>query len=310
MRYKKNLIAVLLMTAVIIIIPAACQSPAAPASGTQFEVTSLQVKPAEVNSGDSVKVIADITNSGGTSGNYTAKLIVDGIKTEEKDIELDPGSSQTVTFVLSKTEPGSYKVGVGSMSSTLVVKSTLVAKEIQLKYDDGSARDYLSLSKPNTGYLVDFIAPSNPFVINNVRIYGLIYGGHGFLVKDIEVQIWDKDKTVIYTTTIPGKSFPLLSFLLSDIQSKGAWVDVEVPDIKVEGNFSIHVYTDSTEGQGFRMGADDSEINSTSDITIRNEAGADTAAPNWPYSATRWNGDRTHVHWMVRVVGNAMVPQE
>jgi hypothetical protein len=310
MRYKKRLMAVLLMAAITIVIPVACQSPAAPVTGGQFSVTSLKIKPAEVTTGDNVNVTAEITNSGGMLGYYTAKLIVDGTKIQEKDIELDPGSSQTVTFAFSKTEPGSYKIGVGSMSTTLVVKPAMVAKETELKHDDGLARDFLSLNKPNTGYLVKFTAPSDPFVIDTVSVYGLIYGGHGFLIRDVEIRILDADNNILYTTSIPGKSFPLLAYILSDIETRGAWVDIHVPYVKVTGDFSVHVYTGSTEGQGFRMGADDSEVNTNSEVTIRNDAGDDTLAPNWPYNAAKWNGVKTHVNWMVRVTGNSMVPKE
>jgi hypothetical protein len=223
---------------------------------------------------------------------------------------VEPGSTRTVTFSLSKDEAGVYEIGIGARSATLTVKSKRVAMQVELKYDDGVAKDCLSLVKPCTGYSVGFVSPPDPFSISKVRVFGLVYGSPGFDIGNSDLQICDKDNKVLYTTAFSGDKFPLRRRLGDNIDSTGAWADIDIPDVKVEGNFYIHIYTGIPSGQGFRMGAASNVINTRSDVTVRGDDGVDNLAPKWPYSVAPWFGDKSRVNWMVRVTGNAMVPQE
>jgi len=306
MNDKNMLVAGLLSLVISLTMATACTS----APSAQFEITSLLVKPTEVAMGEKAIVSAQVTNNGGTEGIYGVTLSVDGKKIETKAINLGPGYTQTVTFSLSKDEPGAYKIGIGEKSATLTVKSKLVAEPMELQYDDSIAKDCLSLVKPCTGYSVEFVAPPDPFTINKIRVFGLVYGSPGFHIQDSELQIWDKDQKVLYSTPFTGDEFPLRTRLGDNIDSTGAWVSMEIPDVKVEGNFYVHIYTGSPSGQGFRMGASNTRTNTHSDVTVRDANGVDSFAPNWPYSVAPWFGDRSRVNWMVRVSGNAMVPQE
>ncbi len=304
---KKILAAGLLLLAITMAVQAACSSSAPSA---QFEVTSLDIKPAEITVGETASISAQVGNTGGAGGVYSATLSVDGEKIGARDINLAPGSTQTVTFALSRNKAGAYEIAVGKRSSTLTVRAKLVAKPLELKYDDGVARDYLALVKPATGYLVSFAAPPDPFTISQVKVLGLVYGSPGFHIADSDLQIWDRNRKVLYTTTFPGDSFPLVTRLGDNTGATAAWVDIEIPNIKVEGDFYINIYTGIPAGQGFRMGAESKVTNTHSDVTARDDNGVDNLSPNWPYTAVRWYGDKSSVNWMVRVAGNAMVPQE
>jgi hypothetical protein len=303
---KKRISATLLLAMIAMTVSSACQSSAPPA---KFEITSLNIKPSEVNVGEKAVISAQVTNSGGAGGIYGVSLYVDGKKIVTKDISLDPGFSQTVTFSLSKDAAGTYEIGVGKRTATLTVKSKLVAQQVELEYDGGVAKDYLSLVKPGTGYLVGFASPPDPFTISKVRVFGLIYGSPGYHILDSDLEIWDKDQKVVYTTPFTGDQFPLRTRLGDNIDSTGAWADIEIPDVKVEGNFYIHIYTGVPTGQGFRMGAGSSVINTHSDVTVRDAGGIDIMAPSWPYMPVYWYGDKSRVNWMVRVIGNAMISQ-
>ena len=282
-RYRKTALILMLLTITGISSLSACSSVSAPSA--QFDVTSLTIKPTQITIGETTSITAQIANSGGGVGIYSAVLTVDGTKADSKTVSLSPGSTETVTFSLSENKAGSYKIAVGDSSSILTVNPKKVSKPTELKYDDGQANDYLGVDKPCTGYVVEFVPPSIPFTIDTVRIFGLFYGGHGFIINDIDVQIWDKDKKVIYSTT------------------------ADIPDIKVDGNFYVHVYTGVTTGQGFRMGADD-KMNTHSDVTIRDAGGRDNLAPTWPYSKARWFGDKSRVNWMVRVSGTEWITEQ
>jgi len=310
MSNKKMLVARLLLSVIAIAVAIACTSSPSSLSSAKFQITSLDIKPTEITVGETAIISAEVTNIGSAGGFYSATLSVDGGKIDRKDINVDPGSTRIVTFSLSKIKAGAYRIGVGERSATLTVKSKLVTKQVELKYDDSFAKDYLSLVKPGTGYSVGFISPPDPFTVSKVRVCGLVYGSPGFHIGDSDLQIWDKDKKVLYTTSFPGDKFPLRTRLGDNLDSTGSWADIDIPDVKVEGNFYIHIYTGSPAGQGFRMGADDNVINTHSDVTVRGDNGVDKLAPKWPYSVASWYGDKSRVNWMVRVVGNAMVPQE
>jgi len=307
MRNKKILVAILSLCIFTITAPMACSSPASPA---QFEITSLNIRPAAVSVGETAAISAQITNIGGSRGFYSATLSVDGKKIDTQTIDLDAGYSRSVTFSISEDKAGTYKIGIGDKSTTLTVESNLVAKQVELTYDDGVAKDCLSLVKPCTGYLIDFVSPPNPFTISTVRVFGLIYGSPGYHITNSQLQIWDKDQKILYTTPFTGDGFPLRTRIGDNIDSTGDWVDIDMPDVQVEGNFYVHIYTGNPTGQGFRMGAGGKMANTHSDVTVRGDNGIDNLAPDWPYSPAPWFGDKSRVNWMVRVIGKAMVPQE
>ena len=307
MRYKKTTLTLILLAIAGISALAACSASAPPA---QFDVTSLTIKPKQVLIGETVTITALIANSGGSAGIYNAVMTVDESRVDSKAVSLAPGSTETVTFSLAKDKAGTYKIMVGDSSTSLTVNPKMALKPTELKYDDGNANDYLVVDKPCTGYLVDFVPPSIPFTISTVQVYGLIYGGHGFIINDIIVQIWDKNKTVVYSTTVDRKAYPLLAYLPADIEKQGGWAKIDIPDVKVDGNFYIHMYTGTTTGQGFRMGADESVLNTHSDVTVRDPEGVDNLASTWPYPKSRWYGDKSRVNWMVRVSGTSWITEQ
>ena len=314
MSNKKILAAMLSLAVITVIVPTACV-PSQPLA--KFKITSLDIKPTEINAGETASISAQVANTGSAEGVYSAILFVDGGQIGEKDITVAPGSTQTVTFSISKDTAGTYavgigdnEIGIGEKSATLTVNAKLIAKQIELKYDNGQAKDCLSLVKPATGYLVSFVSPPNPFTVSNVRVFGLVYGSPGYRIGPSDLQIWDKDGKVLYTAPFPGDQFPLRTRLGDNIDSTGNWADIEIPNVKVEGNFYIHIYTGIATGQGFRMGAEDIGENTHSDVTIRGDNGADSLATSWPYSIASWYGAKSSVNWMVRVMGNAMVPQD
>jgi hypothetical protein len=306
-RYIKTALSLILLAITGISSLAACSAPPPPA---QFDVTSLTIKPKQVLIGETATITALITNSGGSAGIYNAVLTVDGSKVTSKAVSLVQGSTETVTFSLSKDKSGTYKIMIGDSSSSLTVNPRMALKPTELKYDDGNPNDFLGVDKPCTGYVISFVPPSIPFTVSTVRIYGLVYGGHGFMINDINVQIWDEEKTVVYSATVDRKAYPLLAYLPADIEKQGGWANIDIPDVNVDGNFYIHVYTGTTTGQGFRMGADDNGQNTHSDVTVRNPEGVDNFVPTWPYPKARWFGDKSRVNWMVRVLGTSWITEQ
>jgi len=165
---------IVLLLIVVLIFPLACKAPAA------FEVVSLDITPPEMMAGETATVNADVRNIGGTEGTYTAILAVDSLEAAKKDVTVPPGATRTVTFALVEGKAGTYRVAVGGLSSNIVVKPKLVAKEMELKYDDGEGRVLYQRCSSVTevlnqvGFLINFSPPAVPFTINKVLIDGAI----------------------------------------------------------------------------------------------------------------------------------------
>ena len=265
---KSSWVFIALLVAAMVTVPA-CKAPA------EFEVVSLEIVPPEVIDGETVGVTAEVKNNGGSKGVYTAILIVDGAQTETKEVTVAPGDTEAVSFSLVKGAPGIYQVGIGGLSSSLTVKQKLVVKEVELKYDNGQARDYISASVPWVGgHIVDFAPPATPFTIKKVRVAGTIHPPALGVVKSktFDVEIWDKNQKVLHSATYPYTKFPVAA----------AWVEFDVPNVEVNDRFYAHIYTDSP-WPGLHIGADDSITNEHSNATIRTEEGAVKILELWPY---------------------------
>ena len=296
-RCKQNTVLLLALALLLTSSIVACAKPA------EFELVSLDVTPSEVIAGDTVSVIAEVRNIGGTEGVYTAVLTVDGEEAETKDIAVTPEATEIVTFSLMTGKAGTYQVAIGELSSSLTVKQKLVAKEVELKYDDGEARD--SISFWAGGHIVGFQPPDTPFIVKTVKIAGGLYDGGAGNIEEIkkrnfDLEILDKDLKVIYTVTYPYDEFT--SFAT-------AWTSFELPDVEVHDAFYVNIHTVSPR-YGLHIGADDSVVNEHSDVTARRSGGSTAILAQWPYPSDWWFGDKSKVNWMIRVAGTIMVPIE
>jgi hypothetical protein len=286
--FLKYLVLALALTMLITL--GACAKPAA------FEVTSLNVTPTEVTTGETVSITVVVENTGGSEGTYSAVLTIDGATVETKEVVLAAEASKTVSFSLVKDTPGTYQVGIGGLTSSLTVEQKLVVKEVELKYDNGQAKESIPWFGGN---IVDFSPPATPFTIKRVRIAGGLYAT-GLEEKTFDLEIWGRDLKVLHSATYPYTKFP---------SGATAWVEFEVPDIEVADKFYVHIYTGSPS-PGLHIGADDSVVNEHSDVTIRTAEGATFLLASWPYSPDYWFGDKSKVNWMIRVVGTYMTPED
>ena len=75
--------------------------------------------------GESVTISARITNDGGQTGTYTARLTLNGEAVDTTTVTLNPGQSQTVIFTLSDMEYGDYEVEVAGLSGEFATTRTI-----------------------------------------------------------------------------------------------------------------------------------------------------------------------------------------
>jgi oligopeptide transport system substrate-binding protein len=115
---KKEVIiwVIALLVALLSLAGAACRPKAA-----VFEVSSLDVAPAEAGVGEEVAITATIENVGEAEGTYTAKLAINGVEEQTKDIPVGPGAVATATFTLIRDEAGTYNLQVDGLTETLIV---------------------------------------------------------------------------------------------------------------------------------------------------------------------------------------------
>jgi len=89
----------------------------------QFKIENLVVSHAEVKLGEMVNITVTIINIGEISGKYIAKLKINDIIEDSKEVILDAGNSTNVTFQVIKNTEGSYNVEIGEKKGTFIVTS-------------------------------------------------------------------------------------------------------------------------------------------------------------------------------------------
>jgi len=87
-----------------------------------FTTGQLSVSPSAVYVGEVVTISVLVANNGDVTGSYAVTLKIDGVAEETKEITLDAGASEEVTFTTTKNTAGTYSVEVGGLSGSFMVK--------------------------------------------------------------------------------------------------------------------------------------------------------------------------------------------
>jgi hypothetical protein len=105
-------------------------APALPAPAV-FSLSNLTIQPAEVEPGGMVNIAVEVANTGGTAGNYTVVLQLNGTKEAEKSVTVATGSSKIVTFSVTKEVAGSYSVTVDGLNASFTVAAPPPPEEVE-----------------------------------------------------------------------------------------------------------------------------------------------------------------------------------
>jgi len=92
-----------------------------PGSPAEFHVGNLSVSPPEVGAGENVNISVFISNDGDLVGTCEVTLKINNVVIKAKNVAVDGGASQKVTFVVSRDTAGSYSVDVNGLSGTFIV---------------------------------------------------------------------------------------------------------------------------------------------------------------------------------------------
>jgi hypothetical protein len=87
-----------------------------------FTGSELSISPGAVYVGEAVTISVLITNSGDAAGSHTVVLKIDGMVEGTKEITLNAGASEEVTFTMVKDVAGTYSVEVSGLSGSFVVE--------------------------------------------------------------------------------------------------------------------------------------------------------------------------------------------
>ena len=115
MNIKRTIISIIALILILIaVIVSACANP-------KFEVMNLDISPDPVGAGDEATITVEVTNTGNAAGSYTATLKISNDTIETKDILLEPGATEKVSFTVMKNETGIYDINIGILSGNLNV---------------------------------------------------------------------------------------------------------------------------------------------------------------------------------------------
>ena len=87
-----------------------------------YEVSSFNIVPAKVATGEKVTVVAEVKNVNSETDTYNIPLMVNGVADSRKSVMLAPGQSELLIFELTRSQAGSYKIRIGGKESTLTVE--------------------------------------------------------------------------------------------------------------------------------------------------------------------------------------------
>jgi len=94
-------------------------------NSTTFQLSGLSISPDTVAARDEVVITAEVTNVNSVDDTYNAELKINNV-TEASDKVLVPaGKTQTLTFVIFKDAPGTYKVTLGQLTGQFAVSESI-----------------------------------------------------------------------------------------------------------------------------------------------------------------------------------------
>lgn len=92
-----------------------------PLTPVAFQLSNLTFNPSEVEVGQTVEISVRVTNTGELEGTYTVTLKIDYEIEATKDVTLAGGTTETVSFTVTKNTSGTYTIGVDGLQRALNV---------------------------------------------------------------------------------------------------------------------------------------------------------------------------------------------
>jgi hypothetical protein len=87
----------------------------------EFGVSNLTIDPTKARPNQQVAISIDVINTGGSSGDHTVQLKVNGTTMDTKNVTLAAGESRTVSFVTTSETSGRYQVEIAGLNGEFVI---------------------------------------------------------------------------------------------------------------------------------------------------------------------------------------------
>ena len=90
-----------------------------------FLVSELSIQPKEARPDEVVTVTVTVTNTHHTWGIYSLVLKIKGQREMQKQANVDAGGSQEVSFLVTRNDPGRYRVFINGLSDSFKVVASI-----------------------------------------------------------------------------------------------------------------------------------------------------------------------------------------
>ncbi|HIE17171.1 MAG TPA: hypothetical protein EYP71_03145 [Dehalococcoidia bacterium] len=87
----------------------------------QMSVQYLSVNPQQTYAGEPVTIITNVVNTGDEAGNYRVALKINGQVEETRMVSVGPQGTQPVKFIVTRSDPGTYRVVIDGQQSSFTV---------------------------------------------------------------------------------------------------------------------------------------------------------------------------------------------
>ncbi len=97
------------------------KTPPSP-SPAEFVISNLNISPVEVEAGGEIAIALEVKNIGGMEGTHPVSLWINNSLEETKEVTLAPGVVKTISFIVTRDEPGTYSVDIDDLTGLFTVK--------------------------------------------------------------------------------------------------------------------------------------------------------------------------------------------
>jgi hypothetical protein len=109
---------------------AASTATVAASSSAAFGFSDLTAVPETVGPGENVTLSVRVINTGASEATGDVVLTINDKTNIQKEVTLEPGKSQPVSFTVSESDAGNYKISIGGLSTGFqVIKSASSAEQ-------------------------------------------------------------------------------------------------------------------------------------------------------------------------------------
>jgi len=204
MKLSKFRLALFVGLIVLLTIPfLACAKP----TPAEFQISSLQIIPAEVTAGETVEVSVEVSNIGGASGTCTLDLLIDESKAQTKVIKVAPKETETVSFTLLREVAGEYNIRVNDLSGNLrvlgpaqiLIDNLLISPPIaQVNKPVTITADVVSIGEVESNYVATLLVDKKQLETKEVKLAPM--------VKEKVSFVFTADKIGNYSIEVGGLS--------------------------------------------------------------------------------------------------------